>query len=149
MKPPARMVSPERRSDDVGVTALRPQQLSEFVGQQQARANLSIFIEAARKRGEGMTNAEGKSYVRRLLDKGVPKINAKIEEEAGELCAALAGESDAQVYAETADLLFHVLVGLSARDLRFEEVTRVLAGRLGVSGIDEKAGRADTSSSKT
>ena len=106
-------------------------------------AALEASIEA-RKRGEGMTNAEGKSYVRRLLDKGVPKINAKIEEEAGELCAALAGESDAQVYAETADLLFHVLVGLSARDLRFEEVTRVLAGRLGVSGIDEKAARGAT-----
>src|SRR6185437_5427735 len=45
---------PERRSDDVGDTALRPQNLSEFVGQAQARKNLSIFIEAARKRGEAL-----------------------------------------------------------------------------------------------
>src|SRR5690349_1292469 len=48
------MVSPERRSDDVGDTALRPQSLSDFVGQQQARKNLSIFIEAARKRREAL-----------------------------------------------------------------------------------------------
>ena len=54
MNPPTRIVTPERRSDDVGDTALRPQLLSEFVGQAQARANLSIFIEAARKRGEAL-----------------------------------------------------------------------------------------------
>src|SRR6202022_2733273 len=35
-------------------TALRPQLLSEFVGQAQARANLAIFIEAARKRNEAL-----------------------------------------------------------------------------------------------
>jgi Holliday junction DNA helicase RuvB len=51
---PSRIVTPERRSDDVGDTALRPQLLSEFVGQAQARKNLSIFIEAARKRNEAL-----------------------------------------------------------------------------------------------
>src|ERR1700723_1155644 len=54
MNPPTRIVTPERRTDDVGDTALRPQLLSEFVGQAQARKNLSIFIEAARKRGEAL-----------------------------------------------------------------------------------------------
>src|SRR5919197_4951464 len=54
MTTPSRIVTPERRSDDVGDTALRPQLLSEFVGQAQARKNLSIFIEAARKRGEAL-----------------------------------------------------------------------------------------------
>src|SRR5436305_1365076 len=49
-----RIVTPERRGDDAADTALRPQLLSEFVGQQQARANLSVFIEAARKRGEAL-----------------------------------------------------------------------------------------------
>ena len=52
MNTPSRIVTPERRSDDVGDTAMRPQLLSEFVGQAQARKNLSIFIEAARKRSE-------------------------------------------------------------------------------------------------
>ena len=46
------MVTPERRADDVGDTALRPQLLAEFVGQAQARANLSVFITAAQTRGE-------------------------------------------------------------------------------------------------
>jgi Holliday junction DNA helicase RuvB len=54
MSTPSRIVTPERRADDGGDTALRPQLLSEFVGQAQARANLSIFIEAARKRGEAL-----------------------------------------------------------------------------------------------
>src|SRR5437868_6803125 len=54
MNTPSRIVTPERRSDDVGDTALRPQLLSEFVGQAQARKNLSIFVEAARKRGEAL-----------------------------------------------------------------------------------------------
>src|ERR1700721_383960 len=51
---PSRIVTPERRTDDAPDTALRPQLLSEFVGQAQARANLSIFIEAARKRNEAL-----------------------------------------------------------------------------------------------
>src|SRR6201985_2497562 len=49
-----RLVTPERRADDIGDTSLRPQNLSEFVAQQQARANLSVFIEAARKRDEAL-----------------------------------------------------------------------------------------------
>ncbi|WP_317057247.1 Holliday junction branch migration DNA helicase RuvB [Roseovarius rhodophyticola] len=34
--------------------ALRPQMLSDFIGQQEARANLSVFIQSARQRGEAM-----------------------------------------------------------------------------------------------
>lgn len=49
-----RIVTPERRADDIGDTSLRPQNLSEFVGQQQARANLQVFIDAARKRSEAL-----------------------------------------------------------------------------------------------
>src|SRR6202011_220176 len=41
-------------TDDAPDTALRPQLLSEFVGQAQARANLSIFIAAARARNEAL-----------------------------------------------------------------------------------------------
>src|SRR5216684_3779427 len=54
MTTPSRILTPERRTDDGGDTALRPQLLSEFVGQQQARANLAVFIEAARKRNEAL-----------------------------------------------------------------------------------------------
>jgi len=51
---PKRLVTPERREEDAAETSLRPQWLNEFIGQQQARANLSVFIEAARTRGEAL-----------------------------------------------------------------------------------------------
>jgi Holliday junction DNA helicase RuvB len=51
---PRRLVTSERREEDAGETSLRPQRLSEFIGQQQARANLSVFIEAARARNEAL-----------------------------------------------------------------------------------------------
>jgi Holliday junction DNA helicase RuvB len=49
-----KLVTPERREEDVAEASLRPQRLSEFVGQEQARKNLSVFIEAARTRGEAL-----------------------------------------------------------------------------------------------
>jgi Holliday junction DNA helicase RuvB len=49
-----RLVSPERRDDDGADVSLRPQRLSEFIGQQQARSNLKVFIEAARGRREAL-----------------------------------------------------------------------------------------------
>jgi Holliday junction DNA helicase RuvB len=48
-----RLITPERREDDADAS-LRPQRLSEFVGQEKARANLSVFIEAAKGRGEAL-----------------------------------------------------------------------------------------------
>ena len=52
--PPRRLVSAERREEDTAETSLRPQKLAEFIGQQQARANLSVFIQAARTRNEAL-----------------------------------------------------------------------------------------------
>src|SRR5919201_1839067 len=50
---PRRLVTAERRDDDDAADgSLRPQRLAEFIGQQQARSNLSVFIEAARARRE-------------------------------------------------------------------------------------------------
>ncbi|MFL6798799.1 MAG: Holliday junction branch migration DNA helicase RuvB [Xanthobacteraceae bacterium] len=49
-----RLVSAERREEDTAESSLRPQRLSEFIGQQQARANLAVFIEAARTRREAL-----------------------------------------------------------------------------------------------
>jgi holliday junction DNA helicase RuvB len=47
-----RLVTADRRDDDTTEGSLRPQRLREFIGQQQARSNLSVFIEAARVRRE-------------------------------------------------------------------------------------------------
>jgi Holliday junction DNA helicase RuvB len=51
---PRRLVTAERRDDDAADGSLRPQRLGEFIGQQQARSNLSVFIEAARARREAL-----------------------------------------------------------------------------------------------
>jgi holliday junction DNA helicase RuvB len=49
-----RLVAPERGEDDTLEASLRPRRMSEFVGQRQARENLSVFIEAARARAEAL-----------------------------------------------------------------------------------------------
>ncbi|MBR1214893.1 Holliday junction branch migration DNA helicase RuvB [Bradyrhizobium sp. JYMT SZCCT0180] len=100
MNTPSRIVTPERRSDDVGDTALRPQLLSEFVGQAQARKNLSIFIEAARKRGEALDHVLfvgppglGKTtlaqIVARELGVGFRATSGPVIAKAGDLAALL------------------------------------------------------------
>jgi len=50
---PRRLVSADKRDDDVDAS-LRPQRLADFIGQEKARANLSVFIEAARARNEAL-----------------------------------------------------------------------------------------------
>ena len=81
-----------------------------------------------------------RSYVRQLLE-DPPRVGQKIGEEANELAAELPAGSKERVIAEAADLLFHTLVGLAARDVTLEEVARELHRRAGVSGLDEKAAR--------
>src|SRR5205809_2391625 len=54
MTTPRRLVSAERRDEDVAEAPLRPQRLSEFIGQRQACANLAVFIQAARGRREAL-----------------------------------------------------------------------------------------------
>lgn len=84
-----------------------------------------------------------RSYTRSLLDAGAPKILAKIAEEHGELAEELARtpRDPAKIVHETADLLFHVLVGLADAEVPVAAVWHELGRRFGVSGHDEKAAR--------
>jgi phosphoribosyl-ATP pyrophosphohydrolase/phosphoribosyl-AMP cyclohydrolase len=82
-----------------------------------------------------------KSYTKSLLVAGMPKIVAKIAEEQGELAAELPVGEDAKVIHETADLLYHVMVGLAARRISIAAVYAELARRFGTSGHVEKASR--------
>ncbi|HTV36049.1 MAG TPA: Holliday junction branch migration DNA helicase RuvB [Xanthobacteraceae bacterium] len=53
--PPGRkLVSAERREEDAAEASLRPQHLADFIGQEQARKNLGVFITAARARREAL-----------------------------------------------------------------------------------------------
>lgn len=96
----SRLVTPERRADDIGDASLRPQNLSEFVGQAQARANLSVFIEAARKRNEALDHVLfvgppglGKTtlaqIVSRELGVGFRATSGPVIAKAGDLAALL------------------------------------------------------------
>ncbi|HET9626419.1 MAG TPA: bifunctional phosphoribosyl-AMP cyclohydrolase/phosphoribosyl-ATP diphosphatase HisIE [Kofleriaceae bacterium] len=96
---------------------------------------LAQIIEARR------TSTAEKSYTKSLLEAGMPKILAKIAEEHGELAAELPDGPDAKVVHETADLLFHVMVGLGARQIPITAVLDELARRFGTSGHVEKASR--------
>ena len=80
------------------------------------------------------------SYVVTLLDGGEPALAAKLREEADELARA-AGDAAATAH-EAADLLFHVLVLLGARRVRFADVCAELERRFGTGGHQEKAARA-------
>ncbi len=53
MANPTRLVTPEKREDDLE-TSLRPLALSDFTGQRAARANLQVFIDAAKTRGDAL-----------------------------------------------------------------------------------------------
>ncbi|MBL0218443.1 MAG: bifunctional phosphoribosyl-AMP cyclohydrolase/phosphoribosyl-ATP diphosphatase HisIE [Myxococcales bacterium] len=99
-------------------------------------ARLAQILDARRDAASGE-----KSYTRSLLDAGMPKILAKIAEESGELAAELPEGPDDKVVHETADLLFHVMVGLTARRIPIERVFAELARRFGTSGHVEKASR--------
>lgn len=82
-----------------------------------------------------------RSYTRRLFDGGAAKINEKLVEEAGELAAAIASETEERVVSEAADVVYHALVGLAHRGVPVERVLAELARRFGTSGLDEKASR--------
>lgn len=56
MQAPDPTLRPDRQPEDAD-RALRPQSLDEFIGQRDARANLKVFIESARRRGEAMDHA--------------------------------------------------------------------------------------------
>ena len=81
------------------------------------------------------------SYVAGLLDKGMNSILKKVGEEAAETIIAAKDDDDAQLVHETADLWFHTLVMLAARDLGPEDVLAELERRFGMSGLEEKAAR--------
>ena len=56
MTQPDPTLRPDMQAEDAD-RALRPQSLDEFIGQREARANLKVFIESARRRGEAMDHA--------------------------------------------------------------------------------------------
>ena len=98
-------------------------------------ARLEAVI-AARRRADPAS-----SYVAGLHAKGLGKIAQKLGEEATETIVAALTEDGQALVGEAADLLFHLLVLLAARDVPLADVLAELDRREGTSGIAEKASR--------
>jgi phosphoribosyl-ATP pyrophosphohydrolase len=81
------------------------------------------------------------SYTRSLLEKGVAHCAKKLGEEAVETVLAAVSDDRERLIAETADLLYHLLVVLQARGVALSEVEAALAKRTTMSGHEEKAAR--------
>jgi phosphoribosyl-AMP cyclohydrolase / phosphoribosyl-ATP pyrophosphohydrolase len=69
------------------------------------------------------------SYTARLFAQGPKRIAQKVGEEGLEVALAAAAEGDDKVVAESADLMFHLLVLLRSRGIAFEQVISELAAR--------------------
>ena len=81
------------------------------------------------------------SWTAKLLAKGPEKCAEKFGEEAIEaIIEAVKGDRE-KLASEAADVLYHLLVMLTARDVTLDQVLAVLEAREGTSGIAEKAAR--------
>ncbi|MBS1173995.1 MAG: phosphoribosyl-ATP diphosphatase [Burkholderiaceae bacterium] len=82
------------------------------------------------------------SYVAKLFHKGADSILKKIGEEATEVVIAAKDNDREHIVYESADLMFHLMVMLAQYDLSLADVAAELARREGLSGLTEKAARA-------
>lgn len=83
----------------------------------------------------------GSSYVAKLNARGLNKIAQKLGEEATETVIAALVEDRQALVGEAADLIFHLVVLLAAKDIPLADVMAELDRREGVSGIAEKDAR--------
>ncbi|MBV9138503.1 MAG: Holliday junction branch migration DNA helicase RuvB [Hyphomicrobiales bacterium] len=100
MSPPTRLITPERREDDRLEASIRPQSLADFVGQEQARANLKVFIDSARTRAEALDHVLfvgppglGKTTLAQIVSRemgvGFRSTSGPVIAKAGDLAAIL------------------------------------------------------------
>lgn len=82
------------------------------------------------------------SYVASLYARGLDAVLKKVGEEATEAILAAKGTDKVHLTKEAADLLFHTLVMLAAKDVALAEVLAELERREGTSGLDEKKSRS-------
>ena len=92
------------------------------------------------------SDTSGNSYTSQLLTAGTERCAKKFGEEAVEAVIAAMGTDTAALKAEAADVLYHLLVLLESREVAFDDVLKVLDGRMGTSGLEEKAARGKSAS---
>lgn len=90
------------------------------------RFDLFTLEECIRERKD---SGDCTSYTKSLFEKGLSRISQKLGEEGVEVVVAALSQSNEQLLEESADLLYHLLVLLSAKELSLSQVIEVLAKR--------------------
>src|ERR671922_1597519 len=104
----SRLVTGAKREADDAEASLRPQYLAEFIGQEQARANLKVFIEAAKARGDALDHVLfagppglGKTTLAQIMARelgvGFRATSGPVISKAGDLAALLTNLEDRDV----------------------------------------------------
>jgi phosphoribosyl-ATP pyrophosphohydrolase len=101
-------------------------------------ADLAAIIAERARSGD-----PAKSYTAKLIGEGVERCAKKFGEEAVEAALAAVNRDKAALTAEAADVLYHLLVMLTARGISLGEVMTELKKRTAESGLAEKAARKD------
>jgi phosphoribosyl-ATP pyrophosphohydrolase len=97
-----------------------------------------LFSTIAARKAAGDTE---KSYTAQLLGQGVARCARKFGEESVEAVIAAVAQDRKELAAESADVLYHLLVLWAAAGITPKDVYAVLDARQAQSGLDEKAGR--------
>lgn len=87
-------------------------------------SELQRTIEARKTEGDA-----GSSYTAKLLNDGIRRCAQKVGEEGVEVALAAVAQDDDALLNESADLMYHLMVVLSARDLSIADVCKVLQQR--------------------
>lgn len=98
-----------------------------FPEQQLSQQNFLSYLE--RYIGERKNDPVEESYTARLLARGLNKVAQKVGEEGVEVALAAVAETKADLLGECADLFYHTLVLLEAKNIELKEVMAVLEKR--------------------
>jgi phosphoribosyl-ATP pyrophosphohydrolase len=104
---------------------------------------LDVLSALAREIAARKTASADQSYTARLISQGVQKCAKKLGEEAVETALAAVTRDKRHIAAESADLLYHLLVLLEATDVSLADVMAELERRRGIGGLAEKAARQE------
>ncbi len=131
-----------KRSGKSGAAGLAPSILAPAAPLEHAQADAAVLDRLWEVVTSRRSADPSVSHSARLLARGTAKVAQKFGEEAVEcVIEAIAGDRD-KLIAESADVLYHLIVVWVNAGVRSGEVWAELMRREGVSGIDEKAARA-------
>lgn len=88
-------------------------------------------------------SGDAQSWTAKLVAAGIERASKKLGEEAVETVIAALGADRSALVAETADLLYHLLVVLHMRGVALDDVMAELRTRTAQTGLQEKAARKE------